>query len=531
MRSPGLIFAWEFTRRHRWGFLAIAGYLLVVALLGVTEIAGTTHNALRSERFAFTVNVPGTFAALYMLALFSFGLSGDLAGRESIFPRRYFHLPVTTAALAGWPVFFAMLSIASLWIALSLIALRPAGVDIPLLWPAVFGAVFFGWTQALMWLPYPLRGMRVVVVVVLMTMIDAVVLIAMHFKLSNAAMLWLLAPQLPLCYGAAHRAVTLARRGHVPSWRLPFARTLALPDQRPFPSYQQAQSWLEWRQQGRSLPFLVSLLLPFELLLMVLFRDTPGLFIEVLLGVLFTPVFMATLVAAANNTSALTTFMATRPLTNNQIIAAKLKATLGSTLVTWLLVAIAVAIALTVSNTASLVFDAVRYVARIVGTARAGTAVTLAILILMASTWKQLVQSLYIGLTGREWVIKGSMFAMLGVLVALIMGVEWLTLKPGRTDRLINALPCILATLAVSKLSFSAAIARRLHSRRLFADRVFIAGAALWTAAVFAVFIVYRWLLWSPHVPGYLLMLLAILTVPLVRLSATPLALHRNRHA
>ncbi|HUP88417.1 MAG TPA: hypothetical protein VM100_03670 [Longimicrobiales bacterium] len=530
MRSPGLIFAWEFTRRHRWGFLAIAAYLVLVAVVGVQAIAGTTDNVLESERFAFTVNVPGTFAALYMLALFSFGLSGDIAARESIFPRRYFNLPVRTSALAGWPVFFAMVSIASLWVVISLIALRPAGVHLPLLWPTIFGAVFFGWTLALMWLPYPLRGMRVVVVVVLMTMFDVVVLIAMYFKVPSTTMILMLAPQIPLCYLVAHRAVTLARRGHVPTWRIPLTDTSARLTRRSFASYRSAQAWLEWRQQGRSLPVLVGLVLPFELLLMILFRDAPGLFIEVLMGVLFTPVFMATLVAAANNTSTLTTFMATRPLTDNAIIAAKLKATFRSTAVTWLLVVIAIAIALTVSDTTTIVSDAIQYLAHIVGRARAWGTVAIGIAILMASTWKQLVQSLYIGLTGREWIIKGSLFAMLVLLVALIMGVEWLTQRAGRVRLLFDALPWIVAAFATWKLWLSVMLAVRLYQRRLIPDRSLIAGAAIWAGVVFVVFAAYRWLLWGPHVPGYFLMLLSILTVPLVRLSATPLAFNRNRH-
>ena len=38
---------------------------------------------------------------------------------------------------------------------------------------------------------------------------------------------------------------------------------------------------------------------------------------------------------------------------------------------------------------------------------------------LLASTWKQLVQSLYIGLTGREWVIKAGALLTLLFLAAI----------------------------------------------------------------------------------------------------------------
>jgi len=38
------------------------------------------------------------------------------------------------------------------------------------------------------------------------------------------------------------------------------------------------------------------------------------------------------------------------------------------------------------------------------------------------------------------------------------------------------------------------------------------------------------WIAASPHVPRYALMLIAVLAVPLARLSAAPLALASNRH-
>jgi hypothetical protein len=38
------------------------------------------------------------------------------------------------------------------------------------------------------------------------------------------------------------------------------------------------------------------------------------------------------------------------------------------------------------------------------------------------------------------------------------------------------------------------------------------------------------WLTDTPHIPRYLVMLVAILFVPLARLSAAPLAIARNRH-
>jgi hypothetical protein len=65
---------------------------------------------------------------------------------------------------------------------------------------------------------------------------------------------------------------------------------------------------------------------------------------------------------------------------------------------------------------------------------------------------------------------------------------------------------------------------------RLVSDRAFVTGAAMWSVAVLALYGVLVWLLDTPHFPHYLLMLVAILTIPLARLSAAPLALAWNRH-
>jgi hypothetical protein len=70
----------------------------------------------------------------------------------------------------------------------------------------------------------------------------------------------------------------------------------------------------------------------------------------------------------------------------------------------------------------------------------------------------------------------------------------------------------------------------RVFRGRLVSDRTFVTGAALWSATVLALYAVLVWLLDTPHFPHYLLMLVAILMVPLARLSAAPLALAWNRH-
>jgi hypothetical protein len=243
-----------------------------------------------------------------------------------MYPARMFKLPVTTAALAGWPMLYGSAAMAILWLATRLFAVWPSGASVPVLWPALLAASLLAWTQALTWMPYALPGLRVVVTVLWLMVIDSVVLLALHFKARELVMLAILAPQVPLAYVAARFAVGRARRGDVPDWRDAFGwlTTIAsgLVHRREyFPSSARAQLWFEWRRHGRSLPALVGILLPFELGLLFVFADTPALVFETLFGVLITPPLMAGFVAATvsmsnpdvRDASGLTPFIATRP--------------------------------------------------------------------------------------------------------------------------------------------------------------------------------------------------------------------------
>ena len=202
-----------------------------------------------------------------------------------------------------------------------------------------------------------------------------------------------------------------------------------------------------------------------------------------------------------------TPFIATRPLSSAALIAAKLKVTIWSTLAAWLLVLVAIPLGLTLSGTLAggdrtgqrgnrSLRDAPRDRGRAAGTP--GTSA--------ASTWKQLVQSLSIGLTGREWLIKSSVLLVLSFLVLIGPIGRWLhRRRRGAEPRCWNALPWILAALVCLKMSAAAWIARALYDRRLLSDRALVTGAAAWLAAVLALYGVLAWFSPTPHVARYFL--------------------------
>lgn len=299
MRSPAAAIFWACRQRHRWGLRALTGYLLTLAAIRLLFHPGQRID-LDDERFALVVIVPLTATFIYFLTIFTFGLSGDVAARQSMYPSRMFTLPVTTSALAGWPMFYGGMAMAMLWFATRILAVWPPGVDVPVIWPALLAASLLAWTQALTWMPYPLQGLRVIVTVLWLATIDAVVMLALSYKAAEPVMLAILAPHVPLAYLTARHAVARARRGDVPDWRrwvawlddvVPRRRTH-------FSTPARAQAWFEWRLHGRSLPAMMAILLPFELALLFLFRQTPVLIFETLLAVLLTPPFMAVFVAA-----------------------------------------------------------------------------------------------------------------------------------------------------------------------------------------------------------------------------------------
>ncbi len=544
MRSPALAIAWEFRQRHRWGLIAVAGYLLIVATIKLLMLQSALQFILDDAvSFALGWVVPISSMFTYFLAVFTFGLTGDLAARQSMYPARMFTLPVTTAALAGWPMLYGTAVMAIMWAAIRLFAVWPADFDVPVVWPAVLAVLLLAWTQALTWMPYPLPGLRVIVTVLWLTVIDAIVLLAISLEAPESVMLAFLAPQVPLAYLVARFAVARARRGDVPDWRGTFARGGRLAGvgthrREHFPSPARAQEWFEWRRHGLTLPVWVAILLPFEFALLWAAGDATALVFAILIGVLLTPPLMAAFVAAtvrnANSSGSdsrgVSPFIATRPLTSAALIAAKLKMTIWSTIAAWLLVLVAIPLALKLSDTWPLVVERVKRFVEAVGTPRAAAFLLLVLSGFIASTWKQLVQSLWVGLTGREWVVKASVFLALTILCAVGPILVWIAENRRVQAALWDALPLLLAVLVCFKMTAVAWVAVRHYRARVLSDRALVTGAACWCVIVLALYGLFAWLLSTPFFPRYLLVLVAILAIPLARLSAAPLALAWNRH-
>ncbi|MEX2182239.1 MAG: hypothetical protein WD771_09375 [Gemmatimonadaceae bacterium] len=543
MRTHAATLGWQFLRQHRWGWVALAAWMVVLVGLRLVERAvGEPMFATFGGAYAFAILVPGSAVFYWLVVVFTFGYSGDLAGRRSIFPPRLLALPVTNAALAACPMLYGGAAVGLLWLAARMLAPLPAALadTVPYLWIGLVLMVLLAWLQAIVWTSYPLPGLRVAVAVVVMSAIQVAEVLAIEYGVSEARMIALLAPQLPLAYLVAWRAVARARRGDVADWsgttsalgRLVRRQRGTRP---PFTSAAAAQRWLEWLRFGRSLPVMVAIVLPVELLILWAARGAPAMVFAVLVIVALTPPFLASFTAvAARHAGAgddygVSPFTATRPLSSPALVAALIRVAVWSTAAAWTLVLLAVPAALVLSDTWGVVATRAGSIAAVTGTPRAIVFAALVLAMLMLTTWRQIVQSLYLGLTGRAALVKGSAIAMLCLIAVIVPVLDW-AWESGARAWFWVALYWTLGVIIAARMALGSWIAVRLHRANQMTERSLVIGAATWLGGVAAVYGTLLWLFATPYAPRFLLLMLATVSVPLVRVSAAPLALAWNRH-
>jgi hypothetical protein len=277
------------------------------------------------------------------------------------------------------------------------------------------------------------------------------------------------------------------------------------------------------------------MLLPCELLLLFPVNDSPPLAMVIVAGVCLTPPLMAAFVAATVRTPdsgnhGLAPFLATRPVTSPALVAAKLRMTVRSTIVTWALVLVAVPVGLYLSGSWTMAMGRLHRLATVIGLARVIVLGVLIVFVGALLTWRQLVQSLYIGLTGRDWLVKTSVVLTLIVLTVLGPIADWIAHTPRVEGILWDGIPAVLGLLVLAKTVIGGWVAVRLYDSRLLRDRTLIVAAAVWCLAALGLYAVMAWFMDEPLFANYVLLLVAILLVPLPRISAAPLALDWHRH-
>jgi hypothetical protein len=577
MHSPALAVAWELGWRHRWGLAAMLAYLVAVTTLfqvvGVNHLARSLGYALGAvpiargdleakdlpqflgeleakglgQTLGLLAAGPLVFGLLNLLVMFGYSSSTNLAMRASNFPARMFTLPVRTATLVAWPMAYGTAAMALTVAATVGGVLWPCGVAAPLGLSAALSAALLAWSQAISWSPSRSVWLRAVVAALVLMTPVAAVMFGLLFEVPSPLLAAGLLGSLPVAYAVALVGVARARRGDVPEWPWWLSRWAEAVSRwrprrrRPFATAARAQVWFEWRRHGLALPFLVGLVLPMLLLGAAFARIDPEISSAALLmtAAALPPVFAPFVGASFGKMNpwvkgyyGVPPFTAVRPMTSGGLVGAKLKMAALSTLTAWALLILGMAAVLLVSG---------RW-GEVTGWARAGFQSHPLLFVarlffgfggLLLLTWKNLVESLYVGLTGRGWVITGNSFFWFVLSAALGSFGAWLYYHPAYHETFFAALPWLLGAAVPLKLLVAALMCRAARRRGLVSRGALVRLLSLWLLVAAGLVVLLCWLVPGdafPVPPLASLVCGVVLFLPLTGLAAAPLALAWNRH-
>jgi hypothetical protein len=364
---------------------------------------------------------------------------------------------------------------------------------------------------------------------------------------------------LALAYGTAVVGVSRARGGEMPCWTGPSwfrRRQVASPRLRsPFVAAEQAQRWLEWRCRGLAFPIVVGCLLLFwspgiswiasgvdesmrvndDSTQAMVLRQIGGLW-WVVVCLLFVPPLLATLCAidmgklgTRKRVAALSAFVASRPLSCWQIVRIKFRLALRCTLVGWGVFAVGLLMWFTFGGRAEEMmhsFDALR---RDSAAVPFWTTIGLLVGGAVLLTWLEMVKGMWPGLTGRAWLVSGSLLNCGQTFGLAILGFN-LAIRPNDWEKLAAWLPWLAAGVVVVKGVAASWAMWALWCRRLVPSLLLGGLLAAWFLLALALFALLSWLIpraWF-SVSGTVLGLALLL--PLTRLLLMPLAVAWNRH-
>jgi hypothetical protein len=465
-------------------------------------------------------------------------------------------LPLPTYALVGWPMLWGSALLALAWLTLVWGVLRPAlgphGIDLPLWWPALTLAVALAWLQAIAWTPFPLPWLRAVVLIPLISPLASFAPLVEAFDISPMIRDGLLVALLLAAYGVAVVGVARARRGDGPYWTWPgwsaWLRWTSKERARlPFASPLRAQVWFEWRRVGVGFPVMIfacSLiwipLIPtmarfiddahragLVLRPPFLLRELGSLWLVISDVLIFAP-FLASVCSlemgklpGRERSLALSSFLATRPVSAWSFVRAKFEAAALSTLAGWAVATAGILLWTALGGHAAELAESFAALRQ----RHPGSALWIGLVLLVGGsvvlTWLQMVQGLWIGLIGssRQKVITTIVFA---VILGLVFLSQWLVNSPQHWQRFFDLLPWLAGAMLALKILLVFRISRILVRRGLVAADVVHGTLAVWGLAAAGLFGLLYWLLPGERVSALELVLGIGLALPLTRLLLAP---------
>lgn len=490
----------------------------------------------------------------FVLVFGGFSYTESVDGRSlGRFPRRLFVFPVCSQRLIAVPVLAGIASVELLY----LLWLIPITMGEParIAFNATLLAVLLVWAQAAIWMLERIGPLRLVVVGLLVTLAFWISLIPDAASTpsawrSEAGLTMLLALSGSVVFGGLWVHIDRVRSG---GWqgalqidRLVASITAALPRRRvrqPFASAAAAHFWFEWRCSGIVLPMLTAGVLAGVVTpLSWLSRLDEGDTVRLLLGTLAVPLLLAIPVGLGfakpafwSESLSIPTFMAVRPLSNQEVIATKVKVAMVSAMASWALVLAFIAIWFGLSvNPAS-----VRVIVTQMSAFHPDSAVAvpaIAAIVVLAGiclTWRFLVSRLWIGLSGqRPWFIASALTLVAVVVAGLVFDATrfpaWLLASPARVS---GAVSIVLVALA-AKCGVAAYSWARISRRPVppYVRLALLAATSFMLLGLLAVRVAR--LQFAVAVPRLelLAIVIALLAVPVARLGFASVFLARNRH-
>jgi hypothetical protein len=541
MRSPTAALLWEIWRRNRVAVAVIVGATIAGRLLDYADQPTDDPSPLIALLWM------GSFLSLF--GIFTYTERSGARGLGG-FPRRLFTLPLSSLRLVAVPVVTGIASVELLYL-LWLPALSRGSSMSPPFVAVLLGALMVLF-QAVFWRLERLGPLRLITAGGVAVVVYAIGLLpswppspAPTWR-SEDTVATVVAAAAALCFLLAWRHVAglrfggrrSTRTGAVIAWRGAWrSRT------KPFTSPTSAHFWFEWRCSGLVLPMLVAGVLAAVVAPLSWFaRDDGGGTVRLLLATLATPIVLAIPVGMAfarpafwSEDLSLPAFVAIRPLTDEQIVAIKMKVAAASVAISWLLVLAFDVLWLPVwANLDALSQLAMQWWAFHEGSVVSVYATAALVVIAgMVFTWRFLVTRLWAGLSGtRSW-FMASVMSVLGVVIGgLVFAADrlpaWVLQDPARMGAVVWFL-CI----GVIVRGWLAAYSWRGISRRYAAEYMLAWSIAtgcllllalnVWQVArIYVALDVYRF--------QALVLLLALLAVPLARIGFASSALARNRH-
>jgi len=543
MRSPTAALLWEIWRRNRIAVAVIVAATAAGRLLDYAEQPTDDPSSL--------IALLSMVSFLFVFGIFSYTEPSGARGIGN-FPRRLFTLPVSSLRLVALPVLTGIASVELLYLLWLAPLSRGGTLSVP------FVAVLLGasmvFVQGVFWGLERVGPLRLLVAGVVVIVVYAIGLLpswppsppppwraeaAVGTAMAALAVaVFLLAWRHIIrlrCGGSERRARRLepliASAAGAYRRRTPFASPVA------------AQFWFEWRCSGLVLPLLVGGVLVAVIAPISWFaREDAVRSLRLLLGTLATPVLLAIPVGMAfarptfwSEDLSLPAFVAIRPLTDEQMVAIKMKVAAASVAISWLLVVCFVGMWLSLwANVDAVSQLAIQWwafhehsVLSVYGT------VALILVAGVVLTWRFLVNRLWSGLSGSRPLFTASVMSpVLFVIAAMVFAADrlpgWVLEDPARMGGVV----WLMSIAAVAKCLLAAWSWRRLSAHHL---RQYV---LVWSAATTCL-LALTMLLWGV-VRIYValdiyrfqsfMLLAALLAVPLGRVGLAPSSLARNRH-